>query len=83
MLRAVFPLSCARVRAHTAFRDCAQTYYDEAIFSVGKWGKSFLDLLKQGFLTRGAGLMNEKWDICGRDDLFFLFMGCCTNVSHF
>ena len=37
----------------------------------------------KGFLTKGAGLMNEKLDICGCDDLFFLFMGCCTNVSHF
>ena len=35
------------------------------------WGKLFQDLLKQGFLTRGAGLMNEKSDICERDDLFF------------
>ena len=49
----VFPLSCARVRAHTAFRDCAhaQIYcaqtYDEAMFSAGKLRKiRFVDLLK-------------------------------------
>ena len=41
----VFPLSCARVRAHTAFRDCAhaQIYcaqtYDETMFSAGKLRK--------------------------------------------
>ena len=34
------PLSCAR--AHTAFRDCAQTYHDEAMFSVGKLRKIVL-----------------------------------------
>ena len=39
---------------------------------LASWGKLFLDLLKQGFLPRGAGLMNEKLDICGRDDLFFI-----------
>ena len=40
---------------------------------LATWGKLYLDLLKQGFLTRGAGLMNEKLDICGRDELFFYY----------
>ena len=42
---------------------------------LASWGKLFLDLLKQGFLTKGAGLINEKLDICGRDDLFFVIYG--------
>ena len=38
---------------------------------LASWKKLFFDLLEQGFLTRDAGLMNEKLDICGRDDPFF------------
>ena len=40
---------------------------------LANWGKLLLDLLKQSFVIRGAGLMNEKLDICGRDDLFLFF----------
>ena len=47
------------------------------MFSVGdKLGKIVFELAKSGFLTMRAGLMNEKWYICGRDDLFlFFFLG--------
>ena len=57
----------AYTRKLTALKHVMMKQYSR----LASWGKLFLDLLKQGFLTRGAGLMNEKWDICGRDHLFF------------
>ena len=42
----MFPLSCARVHARTAFRDCAHTY-DEAMFSAGKLRKIVLGPAKR------------------------------------
>ena len=72
--QSVFPLSCARVRAHTAFRGrahayiyCALTYHDETMFSVGKLRKVVFGSAKK---THLAAIFNS-------------FMGFCTNVSHF
>ena len=77
---------CARTRlsetAHTHKFITHKHIIMKQCSRLASWGKLFLDLLKQGFSTRGAGLMNEKLDICERDDLF-LFMGCYTNVNHF
>ena len=63
----VFSLSCARVRAHSAFRDCAhavifcaRTYHDEAMFSVGKLGKVVFGLAKTGLLNQGCEVDEQK-----------------------
>ena len=74
----MFPLSCG-VCARTRLSETAHTHKFTAhkhimmkqCSRLASWGKLFSDLLKQGFLTRGDGLMNKKLDICGRDDLFF------------
>ena len=66
---------CARTRlletAHTHKFTAHKRIMMKQCSRLASWGKLFLDLLKQGFLTKGAGLMNEKLDICGRDDLLF------------
>ena len=79
---------CARTRlsetAHThKFNSiyCAQTYRDEAIFSVGKWRKMFFGLVKrthffakctvnQGRIKQWANWAVAPCPALGRDDLF-------------
>ena len=70
---------CARTRlsetAHTHKFTAHKHIMMKQCSRLASWGKLFLDLLKQGFLTKSAGSMNEKLDICGRDDLLFFIYG--------
>ena len=60
MLNTVPSKLCTRARAHGFQRLRTSIYHDEAMFSIGKFGKIVFGLAKTGFLDQGCGVDERK-----------------------